>query len=65
MNLMRKLTWCSAKYNFVIHAKFIPEVENTTADALSRFQMRKFRALVPTAHQFPVDILPPSELMTI
>lgn len=53
MLLMRKLTWCAAVYNFCVYAKHVPGVLNTIADALSRFQMDKFRKLVPRASQDP------------
>ena len=39
MKLMRRLTWCAAKGNFVIIAKHIPGIHNDIADALSRFQI--------------------------
>ena len=42
MKLIRKLTWCSAINNFTIHAKHVPGCFNSTADAISRFQMNKF-----------------------
>lgn len=49
MKLMRQLTWCSAKFNFCIYSKHLPGKTNLIADALSRFQMAKFRCLAPTA----------------
>ena len=42
MKLMRRLTWCAAKGNFVIIAKHIPGIHNDIADALSRFQISRF-----------------------
>ncbi|KAI0216052.1 hypothetical protein LSAT2_031886, partial [Lamellibrachia satsuma] len=49
MKLMRRLTWCAAKGNFIITAKHIPGVHNDIADALSRFQINRFRQLAPGA----------------
>ena len=54
MTLMRKLTYHSAMNNYVIH---IAGVHNNIADALSRFQMQKFRALAPHAALLPVPCL--------
>ncbi|CAC5411936.1 unnamed protein product [Mytilus coruscus] len=51
MRLMRCLTWCSAKYNFIIHATDVAGKCNTIADALSRFQMDRFVNCV-RQHQF-------------
>ena len=47
MQLMRRLTWCAATYNCLILAKHVPGVSNSTADALSRLQMDRFRQLAP------------------
>lgn len=52
MALMKKLAWCSVVNNFTIHAKHIPGKYNI-ADAISRFQMKKFRHLAPNAKQEP------------
>lgn len=48
MSLMRRLTWLSAKYSFIVHSKFIPGYKNAIADSLSRFQMDRFHHLVST-----------------
>lgn len=63
MKLMRTLTYHSALNNFVIHAQHIPGINNCIADSISRYQMRKFRALAPHANSTPTPCLPPSELM--
>jgi len=63
MKLMRKLTYHSALNNFVVHAQHIPGINNCIADSISRYQMRKFRALAPHANSTPTPCLPPSELM--
>ena len=65
MSLVRKLTWCSANNNFTLHAKHIPGVKNNIADALSRFQMTKFRQLAPHAQENPNPCVPPHQLMMI
>ena len=65
MKLMRKLTWCSANHNFVVHAKHLPTYDNTTADAISRFQMNRFRCLAPWADQHPTPCIPHSDLLQI
>ena len=45
--LMRKLTLCTAKFNCLLLAEYIPTKENVIADALSRFQMSRFTQLAP------------------
>ena len=47
MSLIRRLTMCSAKYNFVVHAVHLPGKYNNITDALSRYQMKRFRELAP------------------
>ena len=63
MKLMRKLTYHSAVNNYTVHAKHIPGRYNSISDAISRFQMTKFRALAPSADLYPTPCLPPSMLM--
>ena len=53
MKLMRKLTLCAAKNNFIIHARHIEGKKNVNSDLLSRFQIQKFKQLNPMA-----DVLP-------
>jgi hypothetical protein len=53
MKFMRKLTMSAATNNFTLTAKHIKGVNNCIADALSRFQMDRFRRLAPQA-----DVLP-------
>jgi hypothetical protein len=54
MKLMRKLTFCAASCQFTVHAKHIPGKLNSIADAISRFQMDKFRKLAPDADKEPI-----------
>lgn len=63
MRFMRKLTFHAAINNFVVHAVHIPGKKNDIADALSRFQMKRFRQLAPRADVFPMPCLPMSSLM--
>jgi hypothetical protein len=53
MHLVRRLTWCSALYNFTIYAEFLPGAVNVVADALSRQQLQRFRQLCPDAQLTP------------
>ena len=63
MDLVRFLVLISMKHNFLVRARHVSGVSNNIADALSRFQMQRFRALAPDADQNPCTI-PPS-LMTL
>ena len=63
MNLMRKLTFCSAVNNVTLHAEHIPGKTNTIADAISRLQMQRFRRLAPNAEALPTPCLPASDLL--
>ena len=61
--LMRMLTWLAAKYNFTVHAEHIPGKLNDIADAISRFQMKKFRRLAPDTDLHPTPCPQLQELM--
>lgn len=63
MDLLRFLALLSMKHNFFVRARHVPGVSNEIADALSRFQVSRFRAAAPTAEQTRCTI-PPS-LMTL
>lgn len=63
MRLVRKLTFHAALHNFVLHAVHIPGKSNNIADAISRFQMSRFRRLAPQADILPVPCLPATSLM--
>lgn len=63
MDLLRTLTLLSMKHNFFVRARHVPGASNDIADALSRFQVARFRAVAPKADRDPCTI-PPS-LMTL
>lgn len=63
MQLMRRLTWCSAKYNSCIYSEFLPGKTNVITDALSRFQMSKFRRLAPQADRLPHSCPPMKDVL--
>lgn len=63
MKLMRRLTWCAMKYNFCVYAEHIPGVKNVIADALSRFQINKFKQLAPMAQEIPHQCPPVSQVI--
>ncbi len=56
MRLLRALFLTAADFNFHVNIAHIPGVDNNVADALSRFQMSRFRALVPDADLRPTPI---------
>ena len=49
MHLIRLLILECLKFNIAFKASHIPGVKNELADALSRFQMQRFKALAPQA----------------
>ena len=61
--LMRMLTWLAAKYNFTVHAEHVPGKLNDIADAISQFQMKKFRRLAPDTDLHPTPCPQLQELM--
>lgn len=61
MHLVRHLLMSAARHNFTFIAEHLPGVQNTIADALSRFHWQEFRQLAPLAHRFPV-VVPPALL---
>ena len=63
MDLVRRVVLLWMKHNFVVRTSHVPGVSNEIADALSRFQMQRFRAFATDADQNPCTI-PPS-LMTL
>nr|XP_006822332.1 PREDICTED: uncharacterized protein LOC102808029 [Saccoglossus kowalevskii] len=61
MKLMRRLVITAASSNFMFQAEHIPGKINHIADALSRFQVRRFREAAPTAE--PTQCQIPSVVM--
>ena len=57
MTLVRKLFTFAVTQHFSIAFKYIPGSKNPIADAISRFQMRRFRILMPDAAVQPT-VLP-------
>ena len=57
MKLVRAFTLRALRYNILVHARHIPGLDNSIADALSRRQMERFRQLAPEAREFP-EVLP-------
>ncbi len=53
MNLVRALFFIAAQHNFHVMIIHIPGVDNSIADALSRFQMNRFHQLAPDAEEQP------------
>ena len=56
MRLLRSLLLAAARFNFSFSSLHIPGVDNSIADALSRFRWQEFRRLAPAAHQAPTQI---------
>jgi len=56
MKLMRRLVITAGLYNFCFVAEHVPGVQNSIADALSRFQMSRFRKLAPHAQEQPCQV---------
>ena len=50
MTLVRTLYFCAARYNMHIMITHITGTNNCIADAISRFQMDRFRSLAPQAN---------------
>ena len=56
MELVRKLVLLSMQHNFLVQARHFSGISNEVADALSRFQIQRFRALASDADQSPCII---------
>ena len=56
MVLVRRLVKYCLKYNIVLSAYHIAGSDNAAADAISRFQMERFRSICTSAHQLPTPI---------
>lgn len=64
MSLVRPLVLFTMMYNIQFKAKHIDGAKNQIADAISRFQMNRFRELVPDA-KHASEAIPPEFLGTI
>ena len=58
MVLIRHFTLVSMQNNILFRAEHIPGVQNTLADALSRFNFQEFHVQAPWADQDPTEIPP-------
>jgi 5-keto 4-deoxyuronate isomerase len=56
MKLIRPLVLLTMQYNIQLTALHIEGLHNEISDALSRFQMKRFRSLVTTAALYPMEI---------
>ena len=66
MQLVRSIFYEAAKGNFHVMIAHVSGIDNSIADALSRLQMERFRALVPEADAGPTPVptrLRPSRLL--
>ena len=59
LDLMRRILAAAARGNFTVTLKHIAGVDNSIADALSRFQEDRFRRLAPLARIQKGEIQPP------
>ena len=53
MDLLRRLFFTTAQYNFSVSLKHVPGTQNTIADALSRKKFKLFFAHAPQAQKTP------------
>lgn len=58
MHLLRSLLLVAARHCFTFSGIHVPGINNSIADALSRFHWQAFRRLAPHAREFPVPIPP-------
>jgi hypothetical protein len=56
MALVRHLTLCAIKNNFVFRSKYFEGIKNVIADCLSRLQVTKFHQLAPNAFKTPCSV---------
>ena len=63
MILVRKLFLIAVHNQFSVAFKHVPGTKNPIADALSRFQEKRFRVLKPDAAVLPTKI--PDEIWTL
>ena len=53
MHLLRDLLLSAARWGFTFSSMHVPGVQNSVADAISRFHWQEFRRLAPDAHPSP------------
>ena len=58
MILVRRLVLHCLRMSLMLSAEHVPGEDNEIADALSRFQMERFRALCPGVEAEPVETPP-------
>ena len=63
MDLLRPIVLCTLENNFTFTAKHVRGLDNSIADSLSRFQMGRFKQLVPLASPLPC-VIPASMIQT-
>jgi len=63
MDLVLHLTLLTIKYNFYLKVRHTEGKRNEIADSISRFQMIKFRQLVPYVDPVPCSV--PKALLKI
>ncbi|XP_069109890.1 uncharacterized protein [Argopecten irradians] len=63
MKLMRTLIMCAANNNFAVYSEYFPGIKNEIADALSRFQIARFRRLAPYADLHPTRCPPLEQIL--
>ena len=56
MVLVRELTLVTLHHKFYFKVRYVEGIHNTKADPLSRFQMEKFRQMVPKVDSVPKAI---------
>ena len=56
MTILREFTLQCLHLNIVVKAEHVSSSSNSVADALSRFQLQRFRQLVPDAEPFPTPV---------
>ena len=56
MSLLRQMWYIAAVNGFTFRVEHVPGVGNGPADALSRLQLDRFRALCPTAQRQPTAV---------
>lgn len=56
MTLVRRLTYCAARYNFMFKSVYFEGKKNAIADSLSRLQTNRFRQLAPEADVYQCQV---------